>query len=157
MTFRNDSGGIFTTLPQQIASMRFSAQSIADNTLTTPTGQASSDNTASWEYGFYNDPTLARIYTEGNPGSSGNMILHITAWWKWDAVASGLFTLTWNTDDGGALTDNRLSLGASINTIHHLSHVRRVTVASSYHYIQVLQTSGAPLNGDGLLVVTRIR
>src|SRR3990167_1622530 len=144
------NSGMFSLLPHECASMRFDTQAIGNDSTTTPVSLTPSG--ATWSYGFRNDTANHRIYTSGRPG---DMVLLITAWWQWGINATGNRILTWNTDDGGAVSDRRASFGASLGTYNYIANIRRVASAETYHYLTVYQNSGGDLDGDGLLVVAR--
>ena len=148
--------GFFSTLPHECASLRFDTQSIDNNSLTTPVALVESPtNKATWNYGMNIDVSNSKILFSGIPGQS---IVAAYSWWLWAADTNNQRELTLNTTGGGAVTDRREAYTrGGIGTMNMSFNLRRMAAGESDFNIQVYQNSGGGLNGDGLLVVARLR
>ncbi len=146
-------GGGFTILPHECASLKFNSQSIDNNSLTTPATDGNS--AATWNNGMKIDVANSKILFAGIPGES---IVAAFSWWQWAANATNQRELTLNTTGGGSTHDRREAYTrGGIGTYNFAFNIRRMAAGESDFNIQVYQNSGGGLNGDGLLVVLRIR
>ena len=150
------TGSFQASLPHEAASLRFSSQSINDDTLTTPTAAAIT-NGATWTFGMNLDIGNSKILFSGVPGES---VVAAFSWWQWQDSADpdGHRYIKLNTTGGGATQDLRPATNhASLNTYNFAFNVRKMAAGESDFNIQVRQDSGGAINGDGLLVVVRLR
>lgn len=153
MEFGSARGDI---LPHECASLRFSTQSIADGTTPLTPTAADTSNAATWSNGMKLDVSNSKILFAGIPGQS---IVGAFSWWLWsDASQTGDRHLLLNTTGGGSTKKTEAGLNhASEGTAQYVFNVRRMAAGEDDFNIQVWQDSGGAINGEGLLVVMRLR
>jgi hypothetical protein len=153
--FRNHSTS-FSQLPHEAASLyTLDDQSLNDATWT---GLAPYDATsaATWSKGLKIDATNGYIYVTGIERET---VLLIHAWVSWAEDTTGDRGLRWKSDDGSGKTvwAKPTGVGGEASKTE-LTHIRVVSSAQTYYYIQGYQSSGGALNCiDKGFVVVRLR